>query len=253
MPINPAPVALVTGAARRIGAAIASRLHAEGYTLALHCHTSLAEAHALAARLNAARPASATVFTADLRQPQAAAALVNAVCEQAGAPALLVNNASGYFATPIGSLSAEAFDELFASNTRAPLLLVQAAHAAGALRGVVNLLDAHTRSQPRPGFAAYTAAKDALWSLTEVLALELAPVVRVNGVALGHIDATVRAVPSEAEQLDLADKAQQLPRVPLGRFGAEADVANAVAWLASEASSYLTGAVIPVDGGRRLA
>lgn len=252
-PVPTAPVALVTGAARRIGAAIAARLHAEGYTLALHCHASVLEAQALADQLNALRPGSAAVFAADLRHAEACAGLVTAVNRQLGAPSLLVNNASGYYATPVGSITAAAIDDLFASNARAPLLLVQAAVAAGALRGVVNLLDAHTRSQPRPGFAAYTAAKDALWALTELLALELAPAVRVNGVALGHIAAAVRAVPSEAELLDLADKALQLPRVPLARYGTETDAANAVAWLASEASSYLTGTVIPVDGGRRLA
>lgn len=248
-----APVALVTGAARRIGAAIATRLHADGWRVAIHCGASRDEAHALALRLNTQRAASAAVFEQDLRTSDAAAQLVAAVVAAMGAPSALVNNASSYFATPLGEISAAGIDELTATNLKAPLLLTQAAHAAGALRGIVNLLDAHTRHQPRPGFAAYTAAKDALWALTESLAVELAPAVRVNGIALGHIAAEVRDPPSEAELCDLADKAAQIGRIPLARFGTPQDVANVVAWLLSDQASYVTGAVIPLDGARRLA
>lgn len=251
--MDEAPVALVTGAARRIGAAIARRLHADGWRVAIHCGRSRDEADALAAMLNALRPNSAAVFVADLREAAAATALIAAVQTQLGAPAALVNNASSYFATPIGSITAAGIDELIATNLKAPLLLTQAAHAAGALRAVVNLLDAHSRHQPRAGFSAYTAAKDALWALTESLAVELAPTVRVNGVALGHILAEVREPPSESERLDLADKAAQLARVPLARFGTPQDVAAAVSWLLSADAAYVSGAIIPVDGARRLA
>lgn len=248
-----APVVLVTGAARRVGAAIAARLHADGWRVAIHCDRSRQQADTLAAALNAQRPGSAWVFPADLRADTAAAALIAAVQAQLGAPAALVNNASSYFATPMGSLSAGQIDELLATNLKAPLLLTQAAQAAGALRGVVNLLDAHSRQQPRAGFSAYTAAKDALWALTESLAVELAPMVRVNGVALGHILAEVGDPPSAAEQLDLADKAAQLTQIPLARYGMPQDVAAAVAWLLSEQASYISGAILPVDGARRLA
>lgn len=248
-----APVVLVTGAARRIGAAIARRLHAEGWRVAIHCGASRGEAEALAAQLNAQRAGTAAVFGQDLRAPDAATQLVAAVAGALGAPDALVNNASSYFATPLASIAGEAIDELIATNLKAPLLLTQAAHAAGRLRGVVNLLDAHSRHQPRPGFAAYSAAKDALWALTEALAVELAPAVRVNGVALGHIAAEVRDPPSDAELIDLADKAAQCARIPLGRFGTPAEVAAAVAWLLSDEAGYISGAVIPLDGARRLA
>lgn len=248
-----APVALVTGAARRVGAAIARRLHADGWRVAIHCQASRQEADALAASLNAQRAGSAMVFTADLRDAAACSALPQQVALAFGAPTALVNNASSYFPTPLSQLTAAQIDDLVATNLRAPLLLVQATQAAGALRAVVNLLDAHTRQQPRPGLSAYTAAKDGLWALTEVLAVELAPEVRVNGLALGHIDAEVHSQPSEAETLDLLDKQTQLPHIPLGRFGRPDEVAAAVSWLLSDQSGYVSGAVIPIDGARRLA
>lgn len=246
-------VALVTGAARRIGAAIARRLHADGWTIAIHCQASQTEAEDLAAALNAQRQRSAAVFAADLRDAAACSALPARVRATLGAPTALVNNASSYFPTPLARLTSAQIDELVATNLRAPLLLVQAAAAVGPLRSVVNLLDAHTRQQPRPGLSAYTAAKDGLWALTESLALELAPAVRVNGVALGHIAAEVHAEPSEAERLDLLDKDAQLPRIPLRRFGRPDEVAATVSWLLSEQAGYISGAVIPLDGGRRLA
>jgi len=246
-------IALITGAARRIGAAIARQLHAEGYRIALHYHGSADEAFALANLLNAKRGGSVAIFCADLRSADQIKTLLDEVGEWLGAPAVLVNNASSYFPTALDNLDADAVDELLATNIRAPLLLTSAAAQAGALRSVVNLLDVHSRHQPRAGFVAYTAAKAALWSATEALAIEMAPKVRVNGVALGHIDASVQPRPTPAEQLDLADKARQLPRVPLARFGEEADVARTVAFLVSDASAYLTGTVITVDGGRHLA
>ncbi len=249
----PAAVVLVTGAARRIGAAIASRLQADGWAVAIHCGRSRDEADALAASLNALRADSARVFSADLRAAAACEGLLARITAEWAAPQALVNNASSYFATPVGQITAAAIDELMATNLKAPLLLIQAARAGGALRAVVNLLDAHSRHQPRPGFSAYTAAKDALWALTESLAVELAPGVRVNGVALGHVLAEVREPPTESERLDLADKSAQLARVPLGRFGTPQEVAAAVAWLLSADAAYLSGTIIPIDGARRLA
>lgn len=244
---------LVTGAARRIGAAIAQRLHAEGWAVAIHCARSCSDADALAASLNAQRAGSARVFSADLRDATACTGLLQQISAEWRAPQALVNNASSYFAAPVGQIRPDALDDLVDTNLKAPLLLTQAAQASGALRAVVNLLDVHSRHQPRVGFAAYSAAKDALWALTELLAVELAPKVRVNGVALGHILAEVGEPPSESEQLDLADKATQLGRIPLARYGTPQEVAAAVAWLLSDEASYVSGAIIPVDGARRLA
>ncbi len=246
-------IVLVTGAARRIGAAIARRLHADGWRVAIHCRHSRLEADALAAALNAARADSAAVFLADLTATEFAADLLAAVQARFGAPTALVNNASSYFATPINSVTGAQIDELLTTNLTAPLLLTRAASSAGNLRAVVNLLDAHSRHQPRAGFSAYTAAKDALWALTESLAVELAPAVRVNGVALGHIAAEVRDPPSAAELMDLVDKATQLGHIPLARFGTPQEVAAAVAWLLSDEAAYISGAILPVDGARRLA
>lgn len=248
-----APLVLVTGAARRIGAAIATRLHAEGWRVALHCSQSVVQAELLAASLNAQRAGSAMVFEQDLRVPEGPECLLRSVQERLGEVNALVNNASSYAATPMGQITAAQIDELLATNLKAPLLLVQAAMQAGALRQVVNLLDSHSRHQPRPGFSAYTAAKDALWALTEVLAVELAPGVRVNGVALGHILAEVSDPPTVAEQLDLDDKRQQLARVPLQRYGTPQEVAAAVAWLLSAESGFVSGSILTVDGARRLA
>ena len=250
--MNDAPLALVTGAARRVGAAIAQKLHAEGWRVAIHCARSRDEAEQLSAQLNALRADSAAVFVQDLRERDAPQTLLAKVRAHLGAPALLVNNASSYKITPVAVLQAADIDEMVATNLKAPLLLIQAALAAGGLRSVVNLLDVHTRHQPRPGFSAYTAAKSGLWALTEAVAVELAPAVRVNGVALGHVMAEVRDPPSAAERLDLVDKATQLAHVPLARFGLPEDVAAAVAWLASDAAAYITGAILPVDGARRL-
>jgi len=251
--MDEAKVALVTGAGRRIGAAIARRLQADGWAVAIHCGRSRAEADVLAAELNALRADSARVFAADLRDEGACEQLLTRLAVEWSAPAALVNNASSYLPTPFGSVTAAAIDELIATNLKAPLLLTQAAHASGALRVVVNLLDTHSRHQPRAGFSAYTAAKDALWALTETLAVELAPQVRVNGVALGHILAEVGDPPSEAELVDLADKSAQIERVPLARYGLPREVAAAVAWLLSDEAGYVSGSIIPIDGARRLA
>jgi len=248
-----APLVLVTGAGRRIGAAIARRLHADGWRVALHCGQSRELALAAAEGFNARRADSAAVFEQDLRAAEASTALVAAVQLRMGAVNAVVNNASSYFATPMGSITAAQIDDLLSTNFKAPLLLIQAAAQAGGLRQVVNLLDAHSRHQPRLGFSAYTAAKDALWALTETLAVELAPMVRVNGVALGHILAEVSDPPSAAEQLDLDDKRAQLGRVPLQRYGTPQEVAAAVSWLLSAEAAFVSGSILTLDGARHLA
>lgn len=239
-------VALITGAARRIGAAIADRLHRAGMNVVIHCHRSTDEAEALAARLNARREDSAHVLAADLADEAALGRLAVAAHARWGRLDVLVNNASGYRRTPFGSITGAVFDELIASNFKAPLLLTQACLPLfGERANVINILDTLAR-HARPGFAPYNAAKSALWSLTETLAVELAPRVRVNGVAPGHI------LWAETTALNVEQQAAELARIPMGRLGAPGEIAQAVAYLVSPGSAYVTGVVIPVDGALRL-
>jgi len=239
-------VVLVTGGARRVGAAIVERLHGSGMNVVIHCRSSEAEGEALAARLNDVRRDSAIVLTAELADDAAVAQLAVDAHAHWGRLDALVNNASGYRRTPMGSITPALFDELIASNFKAPLLLIQACLPLfGAQAAVVNILDTLAR-HARPGFAPYNAAKAALWSLTETLAVELAPRVRVNGVAPGHI------LWAESTALTAAQQDEELSRIPMGRLGAPDEIARAVAFLLSPASAYLNGVILPVDGALRL-
>lgn len=241
---SPHPVALVTGAARRIGAAIARRLHAAGYDLALHHRRSDAEMTALAAQLRAARPDSVLVLRADLRQPDGLPDLVARCVGHYGRLDALVNNASSFHPTPLGRATPEDWDDLFGVNARAPFFLAQAAapylQAAGG--AIVNLADVYA-GRPLAGHPLYSAAKAALVSLTRSLALALAPRVRVNAVAPGAI------LWPEQEQ-DPAARAAILAATALGRTGTPEDIAGAVHWLLSDEAGYVTGQVLHVDGGR---
>jgi pteridine reductase len=240
-----AKVALVTGAARRIGAAIATRLHAAGYRLALHAHGSVAELDALCAQFEQRVPGSTLALHADLADTAALPALVEATLTRFGRLDAVVNNASNFFPTPLAEATAAQWDTLMAVNARAPFFLAQA--AAPALRewggSIVNLTDAGL-AHPLPAHGAYTAAKGALAALTAALAVELAPEVRVNAVAPGAIlwPETGKAP---------AAQAAALARTPLGRTGTPEEVAEAVRWLLDDAL-YLTGHTLMLDGGRGL-
>ncbi|NGY04770.1 SDR family oxidoreductase [Solimonas terrae] len=237
---------LVTGAARRIGAAIARTQHAAGWNVVVHAHRSVAEAQALVDELNRERAASAVLQLADLADPTRLAPLAEAAHGRWRRLDALVNNASSYFQTPWGTIDDAQLEELFASNLRAPLLLAQAcAPRFGAGAAIVNILDTQT-PRPQPPYAAYHAAKAGLWSLTESLALELAPHVRVNGVAPGHMLWAVSG------GIDAAEQARELARIPLGRLGGADEIARAVRFLLSSDAAYVTGAILPVDGGLRL-
>lgn len=237
--------ALVTGGARRVGAEIVRHLHAAGARLAIHCHRSEAQARALAADLNARRADSAAVFTADLLHTDALPALVSAVTARFGSLGILVNNASSFYPTPFGELSQSQWDDLVGSNLKAPLFLAQA--AADELRRarglVVNIADIHGL-RPLPGYIIYSAAKAALLHLTRALARELAPEVRVNGVAPGPV------LWPEAGTDD-AQKRAIIESTLLQRAGNPADVARVVRFFAADAP-YITGQVLAVDGGRSL-
>ena len=241
---------LVTGGARRVGAAIVRRLHAGGGNVLIHYGRSRAEAETLAAELNAQRPHSAQAHGLDLSGVDGLNSLVGAALDAYGRLDGLVNNASGFFPTPMGSITPAQWDELTASNLKAPLFLAQA--AAPALKktagAIVNIIDIHAE-RPLKDYAVYSAAKAGLAGLTRALALELAPEVRVNGVSPGAIkwpdDDT------NGGQFPAAEQARILATTPLAREGGEDEIARTVAFLLSE-TSYITGQIIAVDGGRSI-
>lgn len=246
--MNPAKVVLITGAARRIGAAIARELHGAGWNVVLHAHRSYDEVLALAGELNALRPDSAHTDRADLQDEMQLEALAREAESRWQRLDALVNNASTFYPTPFGSVTPEQFEDLVGSNLRAPLFLTQSCVAQMQQGGaVLNIIDVHAR-RPQRGFAAYTVAKAGLWALTEALALELAPRVRVNGIAPGHM-----MWPQDEATLDDSQRRFELGRIPLGRLGGAQEIARAARFLLSEEASYMTGAVVPVDGGLRLA
>lgn len=236
-------VALITGAARRIGAAIARELHGSGMNVAIHYRGSAAEARALAAELNRARPDSAECFRADLLDVAAIEKLAREAHARWGRLDALVNNASTYERTPLAQLRERDFEVLVGSNLKAPLFLAQACAKRMRDGAIVNIVDT---KPARAGFSAYGSAKAGLIALTEILALELAPRVRVNAVAPGHI------LWAESTKLTAAQRKNELAQVPLARLGTPTEIARAVRFLISEDASYLTGAIVPVDGGLRL-
>lgn len=238
------PVALVTGAARRLGAEIARRLHAAGYDLALHYRDSAADMRSLAAGLENARPGSVLTLQADLAEFDRLPELIATTVGRYGRLDALVNNASAFIATPLGNVTPAQWDELFASNARAPFFLAQAAapHLKQSRGAIVNLADIYAE-RPLRGHAVYCMAKAALVMATKALALELAPDVRVNAIAPGAI--------LWNENDGDGKKDAMLSRTPLARTGTPKEIAETVRWLLQDAT-YTTGQVIRVDGGRLL-
>jgi pteridine reductase len=238
---------LVTGAARRIGATVARTLHAAGARVILHCHHSRDQAERLAAELNGTRPRSCRVIAADLLEPASLTRLVDAAAEVWGRLDALVNNASSFYATPLGKIGEREWNDLIGTNLRAPLLLAQAAapRLAEAKGAIVNIVDIHAE-RPLPGFVVYTVAKAGLAGLTRSLALELAPDVRVNGVAPGAI-----LWPDDGRGYDAAERDRIVEQTPLARVGTPEDVAGAVKYLLFDAP-FVTGQILAVDGGRVL-
>ena len=235
--------ALVTGAARRIGAAIARRLHAAGANLVLHYRGAEAEAAALEAELNAARAGSATKVKADLLAPIAPKALLGATLDRFGGLDLLVNNASTFYPTAVGAIEAGHWEELMGSNLRAPLFLSQEAAPELTKRGgsIVNIADIHAE-RPMKGYAVYSIAKAGLVAMTRALALELGPAVRVNAVAPGAI-----AWPDDG-QFPPPERGRIVATTPLARLGSPEEIARAVHFLAT--APFVTGQILAVDGGR---
>jgi pteridine reductase len=238
-------VVLVTGAARRIGAAIVTRLHENGARVAIHYRGSADEAEKLAGRLNAGRPNSAATFQADLLDNDSLVPLVENVVGWGGRLDGLVNNASTFYPTPVGSITAEHWADLMGTNLKAPLFLSQAAapHLRANQGVIINLVDIHAQ-RPLRNHPVYGPAKAGLAMLTRALAKDLAPDIRVNGVSPGAI-----LWPEEG----MSDSAQQtiLRQVPLERPGDPTDIAGCVLYLMRDAS-YVTGQIIAVDGGRSI-
>lgn len=237
-------VVLITGAAKRVGAEIARSLHGAGANLALHYRSSAAEANALAGELNARRAASALAVQADLLDVERLPQLIETVVDRFGRLDALVNNASSFYATPIGRIGGREWDDLVGTNLKAPFFLVQAAAAKlrEAKGAIVNITDIHAE-RPLRNYPLYCAAKAGLAGLTRALALELGPEVRVNGIAPGPI------LWPEDGSFDEAARARVVSRTLLKRGGEPADIARTVLFLLADAP-YVTGQILAVDGGR---
>lgn len=232
--------ALVTGAARRIGRAIAERLAGAGFSVALHCHDSVADAEALAATL----PTRTVVLRADLAREADIMPLIAQASAALGPIGVLVNNASRFERDEVGDTTRASWDAHMETNLRAPFVLTQnfAAALPPEARGVVvNLLDQRVLS-PTPHFVSYTVSKAALWTLTQTMALALAPRIRVNGIGPGPAIASARQT---SEQF-----ARQATSVPLGHGTSPAEIADAVLMILGLPA--MTGQMIALDGGQHL-
>lgn len=237
-----ARVTLVTGGARRVGAAIVRACVAEGDRVIIHASSSRDEAEELASELRANGGEVATVF-GDLGDANAPERIITEAHAAFGRLDVLVNSAANFVRVDPMQITSEEWDRSFAVNTRAPFFLAQAAARVMEEGGViVNIVD-HAAFETMPRMIAHGAAKYALVHITRTLARVLAPRIRVNAIAPGLVEAP--------EDFDDASKARFLRDVPLGRVGSGSDVAQAVRWLVS--AHFVTGAVIPVDGGRGVA
>ncbi|MGD8340665.1 MAG: pteridine reductase [Gammaproteobacteria bacterium] len=237
--------ALITGAGKRIGAVIAKRLHAAGANVAVHYFSSSAPADSLVDELNGLRADSAMAVGADIRRLDQLEALVGKVVSQSGGLHILINNASSFYPTPLGEVTAEDWSDLIDSNLKAPLFLAQAAvpHLRESGGTIINMIDIHAR-RPLRHHHVYGAAKAGLEMLTRSLARDLAPEIRVNGIAPGAI-----LWPEEG----MADGTKEyiVDRIPLGRPGEPDDIATTALFLVRDAP-YVTGQIIAVDGGRSI-
>lgn len=240
-------VVLITGGAKRVGAAVCRELHAHGAQLMVHYNQSHAEARALQAELNLQRPNSVAIIQADLLNTAVAPSLVQETIQHFGRLDVLINNASSYYATEIGQINEENWLDLMGSNLKAPAFLAQA--AAAELRKqmgtIVNITDMHIE-RPKKGYVIYSVAKAGLVTLTKSLALELSPEVRVNAVAPGPVQ-----WPENNPQFDEVYRQRVISQTLLKRIGNPTDIAKAVKFLIYDAP-YITGHVLAVDGGRSL-
>lgn len=236
-------VALITGGARRVGAAACRRLHGEGMRIVLHYRSSAKEANDLRAELEQVRANSVALVRGDLLDTAVIARMVGEAVAAFGRLDVLVNNASSFYPTPVGEATGQHWDDLVGTNLKAPFFLAQAAarHLRDSRGCIVNIADIHGE-RPLKNYPIYSAAKAGLIMLTKSLARELAPEVRVNAIAPGTIIWPERG-------LDEAVKRQILERTPQKRAGGPEDIARTMLFLVRDAD-YITGQVIAVDGGR---
>jgi pteridine reductase len=236
-------VVLITGGARRVGAVVARALHSSGARVLIHYRSSESAARALAEELNALRRGSAAVQCADLLDVDAAPVLIDAALKNFSRLDILINNASSFYPTPVGSITTAQWDDLIGSNLKAPLFLSQA--AAPSLRDtrglIINMIDIHA-ARPLIRHPLYCVAKAGLAMLTRSLARELGPEVRVNGIAPGPV-----LWPEAGLDEDL--KREIIDKTALKRHGTPEDIARTALFLSRDAP-YITGQIIAVDGGR---
>jgi pteridine reductase len=252
MSISTLKVALVTGAAKRIGAEIARQLHHENFNLIIHYHQSENSAQELAEELNEARPNSAHRIQADLYDINQVKNLAAQAVKHWQRLDLLINNASSFYPTPIGSASEDDWDNLINSNLKAPFFLAQAvAQELGNRRGcIINIADIYA-DKPLKKHSIYSIAKAGNVMLTKTLAQELAPLVRVNGIAPGAILWPDDSNKNSDDKLSDDDKEKMLAKIPLQQRGQAQDIARAILFLAQSAP-YVTGQILTVDGGRSI-
>lgn len=240
-------VILITGGAKRVGAAICRMLHASGAKLMIHYRQSASEARALQAELNLQRPNSVAIIHGDLLNLAVLPKLVQETVQHFGRLDVLINNASSYYATELGDIGDDQWQDLIGSNLKAPLFLSQAAAAElTKTKGcIINITDMHVE-RPKKGYVVYSVAKAGLVTLTKSLAHEMAPDVRVNAVAPGPV-----MWPEDNPQFDEVYRKRVISQTLLKRIGEGDDVAKAVRFLIQDAP-FMTGQVIAVDGGRSL-
>ena len=237
--------ALITGAAKRIGASISRNIHEAGYNVGIHYNSSKKDAKKLCEELNAKRAGSAQIFEADITKVSDAKSLVNSFLKWGGKLDLLINNASSFYPTPIGSVTEENWNDLIGTNLKGPLFISQEASVSLKKNkgSIINLVDIHIKSPPKD-HAVYIAAKAGLEILTRSLARDLAPEVRVNGISPG-------AILWPEGELDAATKDKILDSIPLKRKGNPQDISDCVLFLVNSAS-YISGQIISVDGGKSI-
>jgi len=238
-------VAFITGGAKRIGAALAHKLHAVGMNLAINYNKSETAARALQTELNNKRPNSVILLQGSVLDTAKLSDMIQQIIDTYGRLDVLINNASTFYPTSMGQVKESEWEDLFGTNLKAPFFLSQAAapYLTSSHGCIINLVDIHGK-RPKPSYPVYCSAKAGLIMLTKALALELAPNIRVNGIAPGTI-----LWPDE--QVDETSKQEIIAKVALKRHGSPEDIAKTALFLIRDAP-YITGQIIPVDGGRSL-